>query len=179
MGDAKRALDSLDRADSLGIPLPPSAGLTRAEVHLFLGELDAAEQRLATLEQDAAYTQMLLGRVAEARGEREPALLRYRNALSGTGAGVQEARWRLAAVLIEQRRVPEADALLEKIPAIERLAPAAVRRVAAAERSVGLEARARTRVSDALALRPQADDLLAMQRDGFGEESESARTRPP
>jgi arylsulfatase A-like enzyme len=104
----------------------------------------------SALARDAVGTEALLGlgRVAATRGELEPARNFFERAASGRGAS-GEAKWRLAALLIESGDTELGDALLRELPSKLVGSPDASVLLAAAETRAGLPERARRRLGAA------------------------------
>ena len=143
------------------------ARINLAEAYAAQGRSEEAEALLlAEVEADPAsgYALTVLGRIAEASGDRKEAARRYRQAVARRGSS-PEGVWRLAALQIEAGELDEADARLGWIAEAERLRPAAVERLARAELRAGLVERARTRLREALRRTPRAPKLLALQEE--------------
>ena len=115
------------------------------------GRLDAAEEAFrAARARDTSSGDPIaaLGRIAEARGQRDRARSLYSEAANARN-GTDEAHWRLAALLIEDLEVEEADAELALLAAETILEPEAAVRLARAEAAAGLAERARQRLEAA------------------------------
>jgi arylsulfatase A-like enzyme len=122
----------------------------------------------AERDQSSGYAVRLLGRIAEARGDREAAARLYREAFERRGGSI-EARWRLAALHLEDGASEQAEALLARLPEEETLRPAAAARLVQAELRAARPAQAKERLDRALALYPRADDLLALSTEIGGD----------
>ena len=115
------------------------------------------------------YPLMVLGRIAEARGESEQAERLYREAMQRRGSS-PEAVWRLAALRLEAGQLDRAEELLGWIAEAERLRPVAVVRLVRAERRAGRLEQAEARVREGLRRTPRASKLLLL-RDELAAES--------
>jgi arylsulfatase A-like enzyme/Tfp pilus assembly protein PilF len=106
---------------------------------LGLGRADAARSALAESHRlDPALSDPLvaLGVLEEMQGERARAAERYAEALAARSPAL-EARWRLAALRLEEERFAEADALLDDLPADALRQPEVAVRLAVAEAGAG------------------------------------------
>ena len=108
------------------------------------------------------YPLMVLGRIAEARGESEQAERLYREAMQRRGSS-PEAVWRLAALRLEAGQLDRAEELLGWIAEAERLRPAAVAHLVRAELGTGRVERAEARLGEGLRRTPRASKLLLLR----------------
>jgi len=119
-------------------------------------------EEAARLDPASAEPIVGLGRIAEARGELEQAVVFYRRAADSRGASA-EALWRQAALRIEAGE--RADSLLSRISAEVRDQPRAALRLARAEVKAGRRARALARLKRALKVSPDSTELQAAQKE--------------
>ena len=168
---ASAALRAGELADAeqqlrLSIAAEPRRGDSRHMLGLVLEatrrfeEAAAAFTDASRLEPGTSPPLLGLARVREALGERAAAEDLYRRALVARGAGA-EPRWRLAAMLMEQGRSDEADALLAPLDSEVLSAPAAALRVAEAERSAGRSPAALDRLAAAYRDHPNGVSLAS------------------
>jgi Flp pilus assembly protein TadD len=110
-----------------------------------------------------------LGRVAEARGQRDEARVRYERARAVSRVD-PEGLWRLAALELESGNPDRARALLSELPQRLARAPEAAARLALAERSAGRLDLAKLRLNGSLRANPSAVELLLVQAEVLEDE---------
>lgn len=166
----------------------------RGDLHQILGdallrqgrmeEAQASLERAHALDPELARPILSLGRVAEAKGEVEAAIRQYRSALDAARMREEspEAAWRLAAVLLEQGQVAEADRLLASLPKAEADTESATVRVAQAELAAGRIEAAVERLEAGRKRHAESRPILllsgqALERAGHGEAALSVREK--
>jgi arylsulfatase A-like enzyme len=147
------------------------AKLALAEALAAQGRIEEAEalyrEELAR-ESARAEAQVGLGRLAELRGDPEAALGFYAEARAER-EGSPEAVWRSAAIDLEAGRVEQAREGLVTLPAALLDEPRPAVRLVRAETAAGRLKAANQRLARALAQRPQAEALLALQAERSAE----------
>jgi len=123
-----------------------------------LEEAEDAYRTARALNSAAPEPLLGLGVVAERRGHRRQAASFYQRALL-TKLLSAEARWRLAALRIEQGQTAEAQRLLARVDERALLVPSAALRLARAELRAGRPEDALARVERALAAYPDSEPL--------------------
>jgi arylsulfatase A-like enzyme/tetratricopeptide (TPR) repeat protein len=148
----------------------PEAEALLVEVLLSRGALDEAGARLAALataRPESGAVAVLQGRLAEARGDREAALDAYRRAAT-LRRPAEEGRVRAAVLLLREGRGAEAVAMLEAIERPEELHPAVAASLVEALAADGDAERARSWLTDALRLHPDAEALERLLASNAG-----------
>jgi arylsulfatase A-like enzyme/Tfp pilus assembly protein PilF len=148
-------------------PFAPGGHLMLAaalEVEQRWDEAEAAYRGIHATHPEMGHASTGLGRVAEARGQREAAAERYGAALAARVPDV-DAAWRLGALRLEDGDAAGASELLARVPpAILRTPPAALR-LGYAERTAGRLDMALLRVDAGLRERPETVSLLELKGD--------------
>jgi tetratricopeptide (TPR) repeat protein len=137
-GDPERSETAARRA----IETNPSRGTgysRLADALEYRGEWDEVRtvlRELRAIDSDAGEVLAAMGRLDERAGDLESAKRQYRAALDAAQPGYQ-ARWRLAAILLEAGKRQEAESLLTEVTAEQRAQGPVARRLADAELALG------------------------------------------
>jgi choline-sulfatase len=172
-GNHASAAREAERASKLAPEMyMPQYLLGFAQLHT--GKRDAAIaalQRAVRLGPDSPLASFTLGQLAESEGRASEAERHYRDAVI-TSSGSVEARVRLAALYLEQRRTVEADQELARAGSLRDLRPDHLLRLALAELRSGQSERGFERVREAARWYPRSHSVqrtLAMLYDDLGQ----------
>ena len=135
-----------------------------AELRNDLTEAEQHYRHAASLGTGTGSPATGLGRIAEARGDPEGAKLHYRSALEARFPE-PEARWRLAALLIEDRQLAAARAQLAATPTPHVRRGDAAARLAQAYQNIGDVKEANNRLLQALFRQPDSIRVLRTQAE--------------